>query len=65
MVLHYRFSKQRRKKMDSLWRSKERRRVIPRSLINHGAKSRFPNAPSKGRAKGKTTPEVDLCATSN
>lgn len=52
MMLRYRFSKQRQEKMNSLWRSKERR-VILRPLINHGAKSRFPNALSKGRAKGK------------
>lgn len=36
--------------MDFLWRSKERR-VIP--LINHCVKSRFPNAPLKGRGKRK------------
>lgn len=52
MMLRYRLSEQRREKMNPLWRSKERL-VIPRPLINHGAKSRFPNALSKGRVKGK------------
>jgi len=51
MMLCYQFSKQRREKMNSLWRSKERL-VISRPLINHGAKSRFPNALSRGKVKG-------------